>query len=35
MPYKQISIDDTKEFIDAGGVTVADIRDAGAYQAGS
>ena len=35
MPYKQISIDDAKAFIDAGGVTVADIRDAGAYQSGS
>ena len=35
MPYKQISIDDAKAFIDTGDVTVADIRDAGAYLSGN
>lgn len=35
MPFKQISIDDAKALLDTGAVTVADIRDASAYQSGS
>jgi thiosulfate sulfurtransferase len=31
MPFKRISIDEAKVLIDNGGVTVADVRDAGAY----
>jgi thiosulfate sulfurtransferase len=34
MPYKRISIDEAKMLIDKGGVTLADVRDAGAYGAG-
>jgi len=32
MPFKRISIDEAKTLIDAGGVTVADIRDADSYR---
>ena len=35
MPYKCISIDEAKALLDKGGVTIADVRDAGAYSAGS
>jgi thiosulfate sulfurtransferase len=35
MPYKCISIDEAKVLLDKGGVTIADVRDAGAYSAGS
>ena len=32
MPYKRISIDEAKAFIDAGDVTIADVRDPGSHQ---
>lgn len=35
MPYKCISIDEAKDLIDQGGVTIADIRDPGAYESGN
>lgn len=33
MSYKRISIDDAKALIDAGGVTIADVRDADSFRA--
>ena len=33
MSYKRISIDEAKALIDKGDVTLADVRDAGAYGA--
>lgn len=33
MSYKRISIDDAKALIDAGGVTVGDVRDADSFRA--
>jgi thiosulfate sulfurtransferase len=33
MPYKRISIDEAKALIDAGGVTIGDVRDADAFGA--
>lgn len=35
MAFKRISIDEAKVLIDAGGATIADVRDAGAHQSGS
>ena len=35
MPYKCISIDAAKTLIDQGSVTIADVRDAGTFRAGS
>jgi len=35
MPFKRISIDEAKAFIDAGDVTIADVRDPGSHQAGN
>jgi thiosulfate sulfurtransferase len=35
MSYKRISIDEAKVLIDDGEVTIGDVRDAGAYLAGS
>ncbi len=35
MSYKRISIDDAKELIDKGCVTLADVRDASAFDASS
>ena len=33
MPIKRISIDEAKSLIDTADITIADVRDAGAYQA--
>jgi thiosulfate sulfurtransferase len=33
MPYKRISIDEAKALIDAGGVTIGDVRDADNFAA--
>jgi thiosulfate sulfurtransferase len=35
MPYKCISIEAAKSLIDQGSVTIADVRDAGTFRAGS
>jgi len=35
MSYKRITIDEAKVLIDEGDVTIGDVRDAGAYSAGS
>lgn len=34
MSYKRISVEEARELIDRGGVTIGDIRDSDAYRAG-
>lgn len=34
MSYKRISIDQAREIIDGGGVTIGDVRDADSYRSG-